>query len=288
MTSTKLRTDRKYGMPTHFGPCCGPRQTPEGGRFITRGATEVTRFTVNYLTNTAQVERILPPGLTLNGDPVVAVEFAYLKNIAWLAGRGYNTLGVRIPVIYKGETETVEGSFLAVLWENLADPIIVGREQLGYPKIYAEMPEVIMDGNKMRCSASWLGFKFADLEFTPEVTLPPEQVMKLMKGRPVGDGLIMSKYMPRTGGDWNEADASYFTMTPFPARAHIELPADTPAPVMTMGEGSFKFHPAEWEDMPTQYHIVNGLAGMEVLENRGASMMKLYTNDDLLDQRILV
>ena len=77
-------------------------------------------------------------------------------------------------------------------------------------------------------------------------------------------------------------------MTPFPARAHSELPADTPAPELTMGEGAFKFHPARWEDMPTQYHIVNGLAGMEVLEYRGASMMKLHTNDDLLDQRILV
>ena len=32
-------------------------------------------------------------------------------------------------------------SFLVVLWENLTDPILTGREELGFSKIYCEIPE---------------------------------------------------------------------------------------------------------------------------------------------------
>ena len=42
-----------------------------------------------------------------------------MKNINWLAGRGYNTLGVRFPARYCGKRDQVSGSYLAVLWEKL-------------------------------------------------------------------------------------------------------------------------------------------------------------------------
>ena len=44
-----------------------------------------------------------------------------------------------------------------VLWENLTDPIITGREELGYPKIYGELPEPRHLNDTISCSASWLG-----------------------------------------------------------------------------------------------------------------------------------
>ena len=36
----------------------------------------------------------------------------------WLAGRGYNVLGVCFPVNFNGEKDHVSGDLLAVLWEN--------------------------------------------------------------------------------------------------------------------------------------------------------------------------
>ena len=62
----------------------------------------------------------------------MTVAATYMKEIAWLAGRGYNTLGVSFPATFTGEEDEVTGNFLTVLWENLTDPIITGREELGF------------------------------------------------------------------------------------------------------------------------------------------------------------
>ena len=57
-----------------------------------------------------------------------------MKEIEWLAGRGYNTLGVSFPAVFEGEVDRATGSLLTVLWENLTDPILTGREELGFSK----------------------------------------------------------------------------------------------------------------------------------------------------------
>ena len=47
------------------------------------------------------------------------------------------------------------------------------------------------------------------------------------------------------------------------------------------------WHRAKWEDMPTQYNIVNCLAELEILEYRGATITQTIGGKDLSDQRIL-
>ena len=84
-----------------------------------------------------------------------------MKEIEWLAGRGYNTLGASFPVVFQGTRDYAEGHFLTVLWENLTDPILTGREELGFAKIYCELPEPIVLGDSVECHASWLGFRFS-------------------------------------------------------------------------------------------------------------------------------
>ena len=53
------------------------------------------------------------------------------------------------------------------------------------------------------------------------------------------------------------------------------------------GEGTVEFHKARWEDLPTQYNIVNAFHELEVKEWRGASIVKSVGGKDLSDQRIL-
>jgi hypothetical protein len=48
-----------------------------------------------------------------------------------------------------------------------------------------------------------------------------------------------------------------------------------------------EFHKARWEDLPTQYNIVNAFHELEVKEWRGASIVKSVGGKDLSDQRIL-
>ena len=44
---------------------------------------------------------------------------------------------------------------------------------------------------------------------------------------------------------------------------------------------------ARWEDLPTQYNIVNGIADLEVHRWLQATMTKTVGGKDLSDQRIL-
>jgi len=220
----------------------------------------------------------LPEGLELGAEPVVTISASYIKEIEWLAGRGYNTLGVSFPAIFNGEEDHVSGSLLTVLWENLADPILTGRDELGFSKIYCELPEPRVCQGQTNCIASWMGFKFLDLRIKNLTKMSSEEVAESLSNRR-GDGTLHYKYIPRTG-EWGKPDISYFALTPS---------GDSNAVIKEMwrGEGAVQFHEASWEDMPTMFHIANALHNLEVKEYLGAMMVKTVGGKDLSDQRIL-
>jgi len=265
-------------MPTHFGPSPGPRQGEDGHKFDNRDSPKTTTVSVSFLTNRQQLDGLLPEQFEVGVEPVVTVAVSYMSEIPWLAGRGYNTLGVSFPAVFRGKRDQATGSFLLVLWENLADPIITGREELGFSKIYCELPEPNMYQGETHCIASWLGFRFMYLKIKNMRELSPGAVSAFASSQR-GDGVLHFKYIPRTG-EWGQADAAYVTLTP----------AASPNRVVKerwVGEGTVQFHRATWEDLPTMFHIVNAFHELEIQEYRGASMTKTVGGKDLSDQRIL-
>jgi hypothetical protein len=137
-------------MPVVFGPGLGPRQGEEGRKFTSPDSHKTITRSVSFLTNRAQLEELLPERFAVRGEPVVTVFASYMTEIEWLAGRGYNVLGVTIPVSFTGKVDRAVGSFLAVLWENLTDPILTGREELGFAKIYCDLPEPRIHRGQLR------------------------------------------------------------------------------------------------------------------------------------------
>lgn len=267
-----------YRMPATFGPRMGPRQGPDGRRFACRDFPKATTIAVTWLSSAKQLQALLPAGFLLVGEPLVSISASYTTEIEWLAGRGYNMLGVRIPAIYQGTTDTVTGTFLCVLWENLADPIITGRDELGVPKIWCELPQPVESDGVTSINASWLGFRFLDITVSDLIELSPEQIDSARKAN-TSAGDLHLKYIPRSG-EWGESDVEYVT----------HIPAATPNKRVLeqwAGTGTVSFHRARWEDMPSQYNIVNALADLEVVEYRGASISKTIGGKDLSDVRIL-
>jgi len=253
----------------------GPRQGPDGRKFSCVDNPKTTSISVSFASNPDQLSALLPVGFELAGDPVVTVRASYMKEIEWLAGRGYNTLGVTFPATYRGKTETVRGPFLAVLWENLTDPILTGREELGFSKIYCKLPEPDITGSTATCTAGWLGFDFMEMGLT--------ELTQVSDGPSAGtrssDGTLHCKYMPRTG-QWGTPDSCCTVLTP----------AETPnlrVVEQWTGAGRVEWTRARWEDLPTQYNIVNGLADLEVRQYLGASLTKTVGGKDLSDQRII-
>ena len=70
--------------------------------------------------------------------------------------------------------------------------------------------------------------------------------------------MLSYKYIPKTGS-WGEAEAEYVTLSPsFSENISVRR--------FEVGKGSFAFHEATWESLPTLHPIVNAFAR---LENRG-------------------
>ena len=111
-----------------------------------------------------------------------------------------------IPATHCGSVRT-DGSFNAVLWENLTDPILTGRDELGIPKVYAEIPPLEVHGiNAYVARAGWLGFEFARMEIQLQARIQSEP------GTPVYP-ILGHKYLPRTGA-LGEADCEYAIVVP--------------------------------------------------------------------------
>jgi len=146
---------------------------------------------------------------------------------------------------------------------------LTGREELGWPKLPAEVPPVEFFDGQWRGCASWQGYRFFDIEASGFEHAEP----------PVRTGALLThKYIPKTGS-WGTADISYM------AANGTEVPPKVQS--FQCGSGRFAFHAARWEDMPTQYPIVNRLAALPLDGFETAFLMKTSGGGDLGSQRIL-
>ena len=245
-----------YRMPVSFGPSAGPRNVPADAPGQDVPGYHET-IAVSALTDAEALRPMLAEGCELDGEPVVTVRYTRMANLGWLAGRAYNIVRVTFPIRFHDEGEELSGSFMPVLWESLADPITTGREELGHPKLWAEIPDAVLseDGARAATTASWLGFRFFEIEAWDLRDAPP-----VVPAGPLRT--VTAKYMPRTGA-WGESDVEYLTYgSVYPPDKFTES---------RRGTGRFAFHPARWEDMPTQFHVVTQLAELPLHEFRSGS-----------------
>ena len=264
----EFKTGVRYRMPVVFGPAPGPRQKADGQPWSVEetGKMRGEWMTVKYRTDRAAIESKLPPGFSLRREPLVAVSLAYFHDLYWLAGRGYGIVIVDFPVVYQGKTERIEGSFCAVMWEGQADAILTGREELGFPKLFADIPTIRRDLHSAHGEASWLGHKFLTLSVHDMAEVPTAAAaVPGFEGPP-----LYFKYMPRTGvSGTGGTDVAYVT-TPLPPPG---APGDQ-SPIKFSGfsfrrwtaKGSLAWHRATFEQLPTTFHIINGLA--EIANNQ--------------------
>ena len=249
--SYHFQADQFYRMPTHFGPSLGPRQGPGGRRYACLDTPKDLTIEASFAADPVQLQKLLPPGFSLREPHVVNLSFSYSKDIEWLAGRGYNIFGVSVPATYSGQKDRVNGDLLLVLWENMADPIITGREELGFAKLYCELPEPQFIDDKVICRASWDGCQFASLRLSglqevSEQDLPEE---------PPSDGTLHYKYIPKTSAP-GESDSAYAVLTP------ADCPNGKIDQVMLASNAIGHFNQASWEQLPTLVHIINTLHGL--------------------------
>ena len=275
--SYEFQPNQYYRMPTHFGPSLGPRQGLDGRRFANIETSNDLTVTATFNADPAQLEKLLPPGFSLRKPHVVMLTFCYGTDVEWLAGRGYSLFGVKTPVTYQGEKDRVDGDLQLVIWENKADPIITGREDLGYCKIYCEIPDAQFIDGKVICRASWDGCEFAKLTLSNVKEVPHED---LPKGHP-SEGTMNYKYIPKTCIP-GEADVQYAVLLP------NDWPNVTVDKTQLASSAKMHFRHSTWEELPTLVHIVNTLADLTLGECISAVVTRSHGGKDLSDHRRLV
>lgn len=312
LTKMFEHTKQFHRVPIGFGPAPSPRQDPSGKRFDwSQSLTTTVGIVVEC--DRAAVQAILPEGYTVEppaSTPAdkanVLFEVMELRNLPWLAGRGYNTWGVYISDVVCHRAKREDGSpykasYLAVLFESFTDPITTGREELGFPKVWAELPDgSVSDEGKSRVqTASWFGFEFLRLEIrglkehdpttAPALTRPADGYT-----HPSQHGFLHHRYVPAVG-EPGKADASYATFNPAPPGSapvrRFWAPFPSPgrsqpekgASVSVSGpEIDFKITTGTFEQLPTLHNVVKGLADLRpgrvleaaVQEIKGASDLR--------------
>ena len=273
--SIKTTGKSLFRMPTAFGPMPGPRQAPDGQRHDWSHSTR-TVISLPMQVESDQLVKLLPAPFELAGNPLLVVEWQFLRNLPWLAGRGYNIVAVKLPAMHKGKEKDTYGYFMAVLWENMADPILSGREELGFAKLYADIPDADLTAPDISLQGAWDGFNFVQTDLTG---LKIADVPTVPDGLPRNEGMMHLKSFPRTG-EWGEPDVTYPTLTP---------PAPNPARVdeVKVGSGKLSFHRASFQELPTLFHIVNSLADINIREFLPATLVRSTGGYDLYGQRRL-
>ncbi len=246
---------RRFMNPFQFGP----RPAKGSARY-----NDVVSISISYLTDGEKLSQYITSPFELWGDPVLSVSYSMNREVEWLAGHSYNLISVNVPVFFNGEKDKLYGSHPLVLWENLTDPILTGRENEGIPKIFADIQDHSIMNGAWRTSASHYGHKIVDLSVWDLEQLGAEEV-EMMRQRSEGGNWMGWKYIPPTGDG--------------PAVNHPTLfPTSGNQKEAWRGKGEINWHHLTWEQNPTQFHIVNALQELPVLEIRSAMVTKSSTD----------
>jgi hypothetical protein len=209
-----------------------------------------------------------------------------LDQLRWLAGKGYNFFGLWIHGVQyaKKDGATLHGRFLPVLFENLTDPIITGREEIGMPKLYADI-NVVRKGTTTDFSCSWGGREFVNIvmdglqntasrdPITNNIAADKAQSRK-------EDGLFVHRYVPAVGKP-GETDAEYTVFI----EDGLATTSQTVERTLRASSSQIKIDAGDWENLPTLHHIASWLAEMPIFSIVEAKTEEAYGIADLSQAR---
>jgi acetoacetate decarboxylase len=195
--------DHYYRMPLIMGPLTY-------GQNDRIPYTSVEVLALQYLTDAEAIPALLPACYRPADEPLVTLYFGHYDGLDFMAGGGYRVATAQVAARYDGEQDHVEGDYVLVMFEDQTWPIIGGREDLGIPKLYADIsPVKVMLNGHLRCEASLWGHTLFGLDLAPprrQNVLVRWIAGKRLNARP----WLGYKYIPSLDGP---PDADYPTTT---------------------------------------------------------------------------
>lgn len=200
----KIEPNKIYTMPLIMGPRFDQQALPA------IDYTEVHVVALQYQTDPDAIPALLPDHYRPADEPIVTIFFGYYDGIDFMAGAGYWTATVQVAARFDGEEDHVEGDYILVMFENKTYPILCGREDLGIPKLYADIspPKITPDGHR-RCEASLWGHLLFGMDLMPMKRQNP--LVRMVANRRINARPWLGhKYIPSLDGP---PDADYPTLS---------------------------------------------------------------------------
>ncbi|KAK1059811.1 hypothetical protein LTR12_006859 [Friedmanniomyces endolithicus] len=280
--SKHFTSEPRWRSPLGFGLLQGPRQDLFGRSHRESLKSSTSRDASIRFATSAAVLRCLFPSDRYSFKTRDTVQFATvtlqtLDSLAWLGGGGYSLLAFYIHgVCYQQEDgKLVEGKYCPVMVENLADPIITGREELGIPKVFSDI-DICRSGTSLRATVAWRGTTWAELHWSE---LSERQNLEYpLAATTTPEDLLVHKYI-RSSGKSGAADADY----PVLIRTKPESSRAISWQECRPETASFSFVNAGVKALPTLSNIAEALAEVPVYSIVSANMVETEGVSDLSD-----
>ncbi|KAJ5722780.1 hypothetical protein N7488_000815 [Penicillium malachiteum] len=259
-----------WRQPIVFGPMPGPRQDHMGrDRALKSLESTFVTASIKFKTSRTLLQNLFPSDRYsfISPSSVARASFSQttLNGMDWLGGGGYRHIGLYIHgVQYKKENgEVLKGTYMPILFESLADPIVSGREELGMPKLYTAI-DIHERSKSYRLQTSWQGAVWGHFELEDLEDQDPSADKGTIGGED-DDGILVYRYIPKVGqATKGEAEAEYPVFVP-----HAQESKVVPSKVTRLRRtknAKVEINGLGWDALPTLHHVVSRLAEIPIDE----------------------
>ncbi|KAJ5765329.1 hypothetical protein N7520_004888 [Penicillium odoratum] len=259
-----------WRQPIVFGPMPGPRQDHMGrDRALKSLESTFVTASVKFKTSRTLLQNLFPSDRYsfISPSTVARASFSQttLGGMDWLGGGGYRHIGLYIHGVQytKENGEVLKGTYMPILFESLADPIVSGREELGMPKLYTAI-DIHERNSSYRLQTSWQGAVWGHFEFEDLEDQDPAADKGTIGGED-DDGILVYRYMPKVGKSTKgEAEAEYPVFVP-----HAQESKVVPSKVTRLRRtknAKVEINGLDWDALPTLHHVVSRLAEIPIDE----------------------
>lgn len=228
---------------------------------------DVTTLTALYLTEKDAVSNLLPKQFEIADEPIVVVYYSKCGSVDFLAGGGYNIFGINLPAVFNGHKDSIVGNYALVLWENNTIPILLGRELLGVPKLYGDLPDPSRMENVWRAHVSENGHRLAEISVNNATEISQENI-QMMEQMTNSHPWMSWKYIPTGNGLNSELSRPML------------IPSKTRIKSAYSGEPEIGFFQPKWEQCPLGSQIMEVVSTLKPKEYRGGFVT--HGSNDLL------
>ncbi|RJE26863.1 FAD binding domain protein [Aspergillus sclerotialis] len=259
-----------WRQPIVFGPMPGPRQDFNGrSRASASLKSTFKTASIKFKTSRTLLQNLLPNNSYsfISPSTVAYASFSQttLDRMDWLGGGGYRHFGLYIHgVQYKTASgNLVKGTYLPILFENLADPIVSGREELGMPKLYTAI-DVHQRNQSHHVHTSWEGAVWGHFSWEDLIDEDPTGDTGTIGGTQ-DDGILVYRYIPKVGREFKgQPEAEYPVFVPHAQESKVV--ASRVMRVRRTKRARVEIDALNWESLPTLYHVIDRLAEIPIDE----------------------